>query len=172
MPQFINYLGHWYEFENHPRKGLIAINYKGGWFDIDENNPNYMEAEMREFADWHALHMATGYDPTRQDITASDIWVSPYGTIHEGEAHAVAAEDIAGIWYGWNDDDDPDSAEYLLEKRGWIKCSRFFWDMHLEQYGYGGWSMLPAQAQLVRQWCEIHRIEYPEDIIHIKFGVL
>lgn len=170
MPHFIRYKGDWYELENHPIKGLIAVNHKGGWFDIDENSPDYMYAEVLEFSDWRDLYKATGYDPTRRDISARDIWISPVGTVHDGEAHAVAAEGIAEIWYGWNDD-EPDSAEFLLECKGWIKCSKFFWNMHLEQYGYGGWCMTQSQANIVRLWCELHKIEYPEDIITVRFGV-
>ena len=170
MPLFINYLGNWYELENHEKKGLIAINFKGGQFDLDENNPNYMYADIVPYQNWHELYKCTGYDPTRRDISERDIWISPFGTIHEGEAHAVAAEGIAEIWYGW-DDDEPDSAEFLLENKGWVKCSRFFWDMHLEQYGYGGWTMTASQANVVKLWCELHKIEYPEDIITVRFGV-
>lgn len=171
MPQFIRYKDDWYKFENHPKRGLIAVNFKGGWFDIDENSSAYLHSVVQEFADWHDLYRATGYDPTRRDISERDIWVSPFGTVHEGEAHSVAAEGIAEISYGWNDDDNPESAEFLLEQKGWIKCSKFFWNMHLEQYGYGGWLMTKSQANIVKRWCELHRIEYPEDIITVRFGV-
>ena len=168
MPTYIKYKDFWSEIENHPKKGLIASNYYGGWFDIDENSEWYMHTEVCQADDWHHLHRLKGFDPTERELRGNDLWVSPFGTTHDGEAHAVAAEDIAYIWYNWNEDDCHDSAEYVLEQHRWIKLSKFFWDMHLDGYGYYGWSMTQEQADVVKEWCELHGIEYPEDIIDIR----
>ena len=168
MPMYIQYNDFWSEVENHPKKGLIASNYYGGWFSIDENSDWYMNATVCDAEDWRDLFNKIKFDPTVRELRQNDLWVSPYGTTHDGEAHAVAAEDIAYIWYGWTDDFG-ESAEYFLEQRQWIKLSKFFWDMHLDQYGYGGWNMTDAQSQVVRKWCSLHGIEYPEEYIFTRF---
>lgn len=168
---FIKEFSGWWELNNHPERGLRAYNYMGGWHDIDENSPSYMNAEICEAEDWHDLYLKKHYDPTALDRMTADMWIAPDGSYHIGDAHTVSAEYIAEIWYGY-DDGDMGGCERYIEQKGWIKVSKFFWDMHLETYeAWGGWDMTRAQADTVFDYCQAFKISYPIDLINIIYGV-
>lgn len=167
---FLFYEGHWYEFNLHE---FECYNYRGGWFNPDENK--FGDALIKEYKSWHELYMTEHYDPTilrGRDQYANDVWISPLGSFHWGEGHAVQAGYIAHIWYGWDEDEgisvvgNYECAERVLEEHGWIKCSRFFWNMHLNERPY--WEMNLPQFSAVREWCDAQGIEFPEDDIYIK----
>ena len=164
---FLHYLGHWYEFDMNL---FECYNFRGGWFIPDENR--FGNAEIKEYSNWHELYQKEGYDPTLlsgTDRFANDVWISPIGSFHWGDGHAVMAQCIAEIWYGWERNKEfstignYEDAERVLERHGWVKCSRFFWDMHLNEHVW--WEMTREQAQAVELWCFAQGIEYPEDII-------
>lgn len=157
----------WFMIDTHTRTGeLISRNFKGGFNYIDENSNEYMEAVVIEADSWADLFAKTGFDPTQLEDFQPNMWIAPDGTMHEGDGHSVIAEDIAEIWYDWNEDSDQYSAEYRLEYMGWIKVSRDFWDMHLDTYSpWNPWCMNPDQARVVKAWCNYYKIDYPKDVI-------
>lgn len=76
------------------------------------------------------------------------------------------AEDICEIWYGL---DAGFNAEFFLEEKGWIKASRYFWDMHLDDYNeYRLWEMTYSQYEALYDWCVFYGIKFPEKVIAIK----
>lgn len=168
--KFLHYKGHWYDFDMDKFR---AYNFRGSWFIPNENE--FGDAEIKEYKNWHTLYKAERYDPTMlagRERFSNDVWISPLGTFHWGEAHAVQAGEIAEIWYGYerNIEDSVityyESAERILERHGWVKCSRFFWHMHLNEHY--NWGMNQKQAEAVKEWCDVQGIEYPEDIIYIR----
>ena len=149
---------HEIDFEN-----MRLYNYRGGWQNINENSDEWMYGHVVEAEDWTDLFKQVGYNPLLCDIYESDIWIAPNGTPYDGKGHAVAAMRICELLYRkdleWN-------AESFLEDNGWIKASRFFWNLHLQDKYT--WEMTQAQADTLFDWCKAQRIYYPNDIIVIR----
>jgi hypothetical protein len=164
MPKFVKLKGNDF-YHQWNEEQMILINYRSGWCNINENSEGWMEAEIVEADSWADLMIKTGYCPLETDIVYKDLWISPEGKIYDGNAHTVAAEHICELLFG-EDSIAMWDAERHLEQLGWIKVSQFFWNMHLADMHV--WFMTQAQANVVYDWCLLHNIKYPEDIIQIQ----
>lgn len=161
--KFINYCGHWHELDFDCMK---MWNYKGGYMTINENDEHFMTAECREFESWHECYKETGYMPWETErFIENDIWIAPNGEYVVCNSHEGAAEEILEVLYGVEYEHGIyDHGDKLINEYGWIKASRWFWDMHLS-YLTNGWDMTKEQAITLKKWCEYFRITYPAHII-------
>jgi hypothetical protein len=150
---------------------MRVYNYRGGWHYINENSEAYMEGVICEAESCRDLYLKKHYDPTETDMYHSkNAWISPEGTFHHGDAHSIMADHICDIWYGIDTYDDYQfGGENHLEKRGWIKVSATFWEMHIgEYYPLNPWIMNKKQYDALYDWCKWFKIEFPKDIIYVK----
>ena len=115
---FCKYGNKYYEFDQDKMR-LLSFPY--GHFYIDENSPEWAEATMHEYEDWHDLYNHTGYCPTKCGYDVSDCWLDPAGQLYQWLAHAVEAQNIIDYIYGKHLDID-DACEYLID-RGWVKLT-------------------------------------------------
>lgn len=146
---------HWYElYDNY------LINYYHG------HQPLVKERiiKQKEYKDWHELYIREHYVPFAGEIEDNDLWIAPNGDMYAAnDGHATAAQDICEVLYG--NDKVLYDAEYFLEQQKWIKVSDYFWNLHLNDMSQ--WIMTQKQANIVFDWCRIHEIKYPIDIIEI-----
>lgn len=161
--RMINYCGHWHELDFDRMK---MWNYKGGYMPINENDEDFMTAECRDFESWHECYKTTGYMPWETErFIEDDIWIAPNGRYVVCKSHEGTAEEILEVLYGVEYKHGIcEHGDKLINEYGWIKASRWFWDMHLS-YLCNGWDMTKEQAVTLQKWCEHFRITYPKHII-------
>lgn len=153
---FLKYNGEngWWEWD---QEKMIAYNYHGGHHYIDENALG--DAEYCECESWRELYLKKHYCPIEVDVFARDVWISPDGKYYDGEAHAVMAEHICELVYGfWK---EIDYAEHFLEEHGWVKATTsLMWELRFEEWY---WKELPQrQYDALWDWCQCHRMPFPQ----------
>ena len=123
--EFLQYKGSndWWKW---PEGGLTVFNVVGGWHEIDENNPAFMDGTVMRAESWADLCKKTGYNPWQpeHEQPTREMWIDTYGRMYDcGEwgAHESTAQTILEVLY-----DEPeeywDAGDKLIA-RGWIKVS-------------------------------------------------
>ena len=123
--EFLQYKGSndWWKW---PEGGLTVFNVVGGWHEIDENSPAFMDGTVMRADSWADLCKKTGYNPWQpeHDQPTREMWIDTYGRMYDcGEwgAHESTAQTILEVLY-----DEPeeywDAGDKLIA-RGWIKVS-------------------------------------------------
>lgn len=121
-----------------------------------------------EYDDWHALYLATNYNPLllppNFDFWVHDMWIAPNGDCYSGEGHIQAAYDIVDVVYGFSDNASR-NPEYYLEQKGWMKLSAFSHEMRVQNEEQ--WVITTSQDYVLWKWCAIFGHTYPT--LHIKY---
>ena len=121
MPKFVKYA----DDNNYlmwDEKRMRLVNFNHGHYDIDENDPAWINAAVVDALDWHDLFIKTGYNPLECTYEDRDLWVAPDGHCYDGRAHLICAEKLMKIICGSEDD----FAEDRLREDGWIKLTTSF----------------------------------------------
>ena len=123
--EFLQYKGSkdWWKW---PEGGLTVFNVVGGWHDIDENSPAFMDGTVIRADSWADLCKKTGYNPWQTDDNqpTREMWIDTYGTMYDcGEwgAHEATAQTILEVLY--NEPEEYWDAGDKLVERGWVKVS-------------------------------------------------
>ena len=122
---FLQYKGStdWWKW---PDDGLTVYNVVGGWHEIDENNPRFMEGTVIRAESWAELCEKTGYNPWASEDArpTRDMWIDTNGVMYDcGQwgAHESTAQTILEVLF-----DEPENywnAGDKLIDRGWIKVT-------------------------------------------------
>lgn len=140
---------------------MLLFNYHGGYHEINENSPDWLDGILIEAESWHELYLMKKYNPIEGDYTSSEGWIAPDGSFWEGTAHSILAFDICRIKYGLEMEDW--AADFLVD-HGWIKftCSTMY-NIYLKSNHYD--YMTKEQYENLYEWCVYHKKPFPVDAV-------
>ena len=122
---------------------------------IDENTPEWINAIIDEFEDWHDVYRKTLYNPLMVDCSSKNAWLDPEGYFWKGECHEIDAKAICRLLY-------PSSTDMLFESdflidRGWVKLSAtLMFTVYCDSNMYD--NITRDQFYAIREWCEYHNL--------------
>lgn len=151
---FINYPNkdEWREWDQDK---MLAINYRGGFCEIDENQLE--DVEYCICNSWHDLYKKKNFCPLEVESWFKDVWIAPSGKLYDGVAHDVTAEQILSIIYGEEEELCPGDR---LEARGWIRATTgIMWNLRLDELVQK--RLTNSQYNALFDWCQLHKINFP-----------
>ena len=145
---FVKYEDCYYEWD---QTKMRLHNQAGGWFDINENAPEWLGATTVKAENWHDLYKQTGWTNLKRDITERCLWLDPEGGCWKGDCHEIDAADIVEVLYG--EDLRLYSAGDYLYQKGWVKLSAtMMFTIYCDDSLYDNVTF--DQACTIKEWCE------------------
>ena len=158
MPLFVNIDDYWHLWD---QEHMRLEDLTPGFWNIDENSPEWARAEVHEFDSWYDLYVRTNFNPLRSNYKERCPWLDPDGYFWQGDAHEVSAEYICELVY--DKKFDIGRAANFLVDLGWVKLSdTLMWQYYCEYGMYRDITL--AQERAMFKWCEYHNIN-PKDFL-------
>ena len=144
---------HWYEWD---QEHMWLEDIHGNITHIDENKPEWINATIAEFENWHDVYKKTSYNPLMRDCSEKNAWLDPDGYFWVGSCHEIDAEAIYRLLYPMSLDSVNSESDYLID-HGWVKLSAsLMFTVYCDSGMY--FNITRDQFYAIRDWCEYHQL--------------
>lgn len=141
---------------------MRVSNFHGGWHNIDENSPSFMNGTVIEASGWCGLYRLTGWCPIKLQKPDRDMWISPLGEMFGSEdpmdfSHESMAEDILLFIFDKEAEPFGEAGDFLIQ-RGWIKVTTSLMGQYYEDDLHMYDNMTDEQWVTYQLWKEKYQI--------------